>query len=152
MGRAQCTVEGFIANVRTGTTKSGKPFVQISMCCGKSTKDEATGQYDNANQQWWTLSAYGEYADRLAKEQLQKGDAIVARVADPLARVFHNDKTQKYEATIEGTLWNFSVSRAVWYKRNGAIGGSPTMPGLNDNDLASMESSGYGAGEIEIPF
>ena len=58
MGRALCTIEGFIVTLRSGTTKSGKPYLSIGICCGKSVKDEATGQYDNGNRQWWDLPAY----------------------------------------------------------------------------------------------
>lgn len=152
MGNAICTVSGFIASVRTGTTKNGNPFLSISLCCGKSKKDEATGQYDNRNQQWWSLVAYDEYADVLKKQELKKNDAIIAKVTDPRARVFHNDKTQKYEAVIEARLWNFSVSRAFWYKKNESQGGSyPQSPDYSD--MASMEESGYGAQDgPEIPF
>ena len=99
----------------------------------KSVKDEATGQYDNSNQQWWDLTAYGDYAKVLE---------------------MHNDKSQRYEATISAKLWNFSLARAFWFRKesgtdNGTGGGYP-QEGMTDDDFASMMNSGMG--EIEIPF
>lgn len=44
MGKAICTVEGFVAGTRAGTGKSGEYYFSISLACGKSTKDETTGQ------------------------------------------------------------------------------------------------------------
>lgn len=154
MGRALCTIEGFIVTLRSGTTKSGKPYLSIGVCCGKSVKDEATGQYDNSNQQWWDLTAYGDYAKVLEMQGLAKGDAIVARVSDPKARVFHNEKSQRYEATISAKLWNFSLARAFWFRKenngNDGSGGGYPQEGMSDDDFTSMMNSGMG--EIEIPF
>lgn len=117
MGRAHCIVEGFVAGTRTGTGKSGEFFFNISIACGKSTKDENTGQYENKYQQWWSLTAWGDYARELERLNIAKGAAIMARVDNPRARVYHSEKSQRYEAVIEARLWNFSLASMCWINK-----------------------------------
>ena len=153
MARAHCTVQGFIANIKTGyTQRTGNPYFTISLCCGKSVKDEQTGQYDNTRQQWWELTAYGDYAKALERQGFVKGDAVIAQVDDPIAHVYV-DKNQKQGTTISATLWNFSLARAFWVKKNGGSSQSNTHGEIDDADLASMEASGMGSVNLaDIPF
>ncbi len=157
MGRAHCMVEGFVAGTRTGTGKSGEFFFNISIACGKSTKDENTGQYENKYQQWWSLTAWGDYARELERLNIAKGAAIMARVDNPRARVYHSEKSQRYEAVIEARLWNFSLATVGWVTRpqsqpqpGGGYGGD--MPEMDDDYLASLSSAGIGGTQSEIPF
>ncbi|OUO91841.1 single-stranded DNA-binding protein [Cloacibacillus sp. An23] len=157
MGKAICTVEGFVAGTRAGTGKSGEYYFSISLACGKSTKDEATGQYENKYQQWWSLTAWGDYARELERMNIAKGTAVMARVENPRARVYHNEKSQRYEAVIEARLWNFSLGSMCWINKKsiaqqssgGVYGGD--MPEMDESYLSSLEGMG-GASAADIPF
>ena len=157
MGRAHCIVEGFVAGTRTGTGKSGEFFFNISIACGKSTKDENTGQYENKYQQWWSLTAWGDYARELERLNIAKGAAIMARVDNPRARVYHSDKSQRYEAVIEARLWNFSLASMCWINKKSMSqpsngGGYGGMPEMDDSYLDSLAGAGIGDPSTEIPF
>lgn len=153
MGKATCRVEGFVAGTRSGTGKNGEYFFNISIACGKSTKNEATGQYENKYQQWWSLTAWGDYAHELERMNIGKGTAITARAENPRARVYHSEKSQRYEAVIEARLWNFSVGTAVWVKRSLSQpqeANCGDMPDIDDGYLSSLDNAGFGA--ADIPF
>lgn len=128
-------------------------FFNISIACGKSTKDENTGQYENKYQQWWSLTAWGDYARELERLNITKGAAIMARVDNPRARVYHSEKSQRYEAVIEARLWNFSLASVSWVKKSAQSGGyGGDMPEMDDGYLGSLENMGLGEPAAEIPF
>ena len=154
MGKAHCKVQGFIAATEYGQTKGGKPYFSIRLCCGKSEKDEQTGQYDNSRQQWWKLTAFGDYAQHLQIMGLVKGDAIVAQVDDPTVNAYISQKTNQINTTICGTMWNHTLAKVYWLPKNGGVGASiPEAPPLEEMDDCYFESLDCDmSGSVEIPF
>lgn len=148
MGQARAEVTGFVmTDPREGfTRRSGKKFFSIAISTGKSEKLE-NGTYDNTNQVIWNLTAYGDYADKLAAEGIRKGDKLRCTVVEPRPSMYQG-KDNKTRLSIEGPIWNHSVSRVIWCPKDAKAAdgftppaeGEPLPPDADDWEPANYEN------------
>jgi len=146
MGYAKCEVCGYIVNVSDGQTKTGKRYFRIRLVTGKSEKLK-DGTYDNKNQAWWDLTAWGDYASKLRFEGLQKGDKIRASIQDPVPHVYATAQGEKIGCTICATLWNHTLSKVIWFPKGESDADdfhpqddATLPPGADDFDPAAYEN------------
>jgi len=132
MGTATIEIQGHIASINDTTTKTGKRVYKIMIATGKSER-RSDGSYDNSNQAWWELSAWGDYATKLALEGLQKGEKIRAIVRDPKPHIYQA-KDGRMACVICATLWNHTLSRVIWMPKNISDADSYT-PSDSDSQL-----------------
>lgn len=131
MGYVKCEISGHIADISDGQTKNGKKYVKIKLATGKSEK-RPDGTYDNKNQVWWELTAWGDYASKIMFEGLRKGDKIRASIQDPIP---HTYATQdgRIGCTINATIWNHALTKVIWFPK-GASSADDFVP-QDDNDI-----------------
>lgn len=116
MARVTCTIEGFITAAEAKVTATGKEFYEIRLSVGSKKKDD--GSYDNSHQVWWSLKAWGDYAQKLKFEQfLEKGDYIRAQVQNPEPRVYQT-KSGGLKVSMQGTLWNYSLAKVLYLPKS----------------------------------
>lgn len=109
MARVICTVEGFITAAEAKVSATGKEFYEIRLAIGSKKKDD--GSYDNTHQVWWSLTAWGDYAQKLKLEDsFEKGDYIRATVQNPEPRIYPT-KDGQWKANMRATLWNYSLAK-----------------------------------------
>ena len=140
MGQAKVEIYGHIADIQEGLTPKGKKYFKIKMACGRSEK-KTDGSYDNANQAWWELTAWNDYASKLSFEGIRKGDKIKAFVQDPIPHMYHT-KDGRLGCTLTATLFNYNLTKVIWLPKDAktADGYVPTEddaqlpPGVDDFD------------------
>jgi len=145
MGMAKAEVTGFIISTHEGyTNKAGKRYFSISLATGKSEK-RADGSYDNTNQEFWNLTAYGEYAEFLLTK-LKKGDKVRCVVPEPRPHRFQ-DRNGEWKMQLQGPLFNHSVSLVLWVPKDAKAadnyvpsGNDAEVPGDPDWDPSQYES------------
>ncbi|MDO5116201.1 MAG: hypothetical protein Q4D58_08910 [Synergistaceae bacterium] len=143
MGTAKCRVSGFISNIREGVSKNGKAFLTISLPTGRSEKN-TDGTYNNKNQVWWELTAWGEYVGVIKSMGFKKGDNIVALVTDPRPHSFYtNDGRQML--SIAATIFNHQLCRVAWYPKDARAADSyipeddSSLPPVEDFDFMTYQ-------------
>lgn len=148
MARAICTIEGFIASAESKMSPTGKEFYEIRMSTGSKRKED--GSYDNRYQTWWSLTAWGEYGQKLKFDCFQKGDYIRATVQNPHPKAYRT-KDGRLEASMQGALWNYSLSKVHFLPKSfnspdEAFYDNAPLP----DDLGQFDDSAFD--NVDIPF
>lgn len=144
---ARTLVTGNLGNdPRTGTTKTGKPYVSLSIGCTAASKDRDTGQWsDDGDPLWIGASFFDGHAGRLPA--LSKGDKVT--VEGDLVIRSYTDQSGMQQRSLELRFPRFLG--VIPKQQSGSAYGQPAQATYNApaNDVWGTPNPAY---DVDPPF